>query len=433
MDKTLQQARIDNITYAEKGNKEYFKRIRIRDYIAGQAIYNLGDYPERISAQPTEYDKKLIKQLAESGVKLIQLHEEWNDPVRIHGGDKFNAVDPEGLKSFIALCHENGIKVLGYASSGFFQETDPDYKEEYSKSKEQLISHFFRYRKASHSSAAWREFIIPKVLGAMDEYGFDGLFNDIGYDRGDKFEDWYDPHVEDVLCQIYSEVKKRGGIYKVHCDCNNPPPCKDKIYDYVWVGECVDHFTAGIGKEWHNYVVPCLDRRYIDSKIDTYMAYTVPFLQFPLLKTGRFLRGKNGNVPGVEYYGGGEQEFYRRVEKYMDEHPDGPYVYSLWSPIPDDPDEFSTWARYFKLYEPMVTENSLCYMELRNTEAIASPLNEKIYASMFVNESIYLVLSNLTDEPYTLKLNGKWLNRMTGEVSDSFVIQKETLAFFVKE
>lgn len=95
-------------------------------------------------------------------------------------------------------------------------------------------------------------------------------------------------HVEDVLCQIYSEVKKHGGIY----DCNNPPPCKDKIYDYVW--GCVDHFTPGLGKDPHQYIVPCLDRRYIDATMDTYMAYTVPFMQFPLLKIGRPLMGKNG-------------------------------------------------------------------------------------------------------------------------------------------
>lgn len=428
-----QQARIDNITSAEKGNRKYFRRIRVRDYLFGQAVYNLGDYPERVSAMPTDYDRTLIKKMAESGVKLIQLHEEWNDPVRIHGADKFHAVDPEGMKAFINLCHENNIKVIAYASSGFFQETDPDFKEEYAKCKDRLVSHFFVYRKASHSSAKWRDFIISHCLGILDDYDFDGLFNDIGYDRGDKFEDWYDPHVEDVLCQIYSEVKKRGKIYKVHCDCNNPPPCKDKIYDYVWVGECVDHFTPGLGKEWHQYIVPCLDRRYIDATMDTYMAYTVPFMQFPLLKIGRPLRGKNGNVEGVTYYGGGEQEFYRAVEKYMDEHPDGPYVYSLWSPIPDDPNEFDIWAKYQKLYAPMVEENSLAYIELRECDDILSPLEEKVYASMFVNEEKYLVVSNLTDAPYELKLKGAWRDRMNGISGDTFMLEKEKVYFFVKE
>ena len=44
----------------------------------------------------------------------------------------------------------------------------------------------------------------------------------------------------------------------------------------------------------HQYIAPCLDRRYIDATMDIYMAYTVPFMQFPLLKIGRPLMGKNG-------------------------------------------------------------------------------------------------------------------------------------------
>ena len=70
-----QQARIDNIASAEKGTKKYFRRIRVRDYLFGQAVYNLGDYPEKISAMPTDYDRNLIKKMAENGFKLIQLHE----------------------------------------------------------------------------------------------------------------------------------------------------------------------------------------------------------------------------------------------------------------------------------------------------------------------------------------------------------------------
>ena len=68
-----QKKRIDNIRHAEGANKKYYKRVRISDYISGQAIYNLGDYPARVSAQPTEYDVRLVKSLAQNGVKLIQL------------------------------------------------------------------------------------------------------------------------------------------------------------------------------------------------------------------------------------------------------------------------------------------------------------------------------------------------------------------------
>ena len=49
-----QQARINNIENAENANRKYLRRIRIRDYLSGQAIYNLGEYPKRISAAPTD-------------------------------------------------------------------------------------------------------------------------------------------------------------------------------------------------------------------------------------------------------------------------------------------------------------------------------------------------------------------------------------------
>ena len=52
----------------------------------------------------------------------------------------------------------------------------------------------------------------------------------------------------------------------------------------------------------------------------------------------------------------------------------------------------------------MVTENSLAYIELRDCAEILSPIENDVYASMFVNEDVYLVLSNLTGKPYELKL-----------------------------
>ena len=163
------------------------------------------------------------------------------------------------------------------------------------------------------------------------------------------------------------------------------------------------------------------------------MAYTIPYLQFPLLKIGRPITGNNLDLPNVTYYGGSEQEFYRAVGEYMKEHPNGPYVYSLWSSIPDDPDELDVWTRYMKLYKPMVAENSLAYIELQACDAIRSPLSEMAIASMFVNENIYLVVSNIAQEPYTLQLNGTWRNRVTGERGDTFIIGKEQLCFLIRE
>jgi hypothetical protein len=109
----------------------------------------------------------------------------------------------------------------------------------------------------------------------------------------------------------------------MHCDFNNCPPSKDKIYDYLWIGEWVENSMVGAGKDYEQYVVPCQDRHRSDAEtLEVYLARTIPFLQFPLLKTGRPIQGKNVDLPNVTYYGGDEQEFYRAVGEYMDEHPE---------------------------------------------------------------------------------------------------------------
>ena len=444
-----QKRRIDNINAAEEKNKKYFRRTRIRDYLPGQVTYGLGDYPARISAAPTEYDYNLLKQMADTGVRLVQVHEEWNDAVRLYGADKFHAPDHEGMKQFIELCHSLGMKVLAYVSSGYFQENDPDFREEFTRPKgvndkgeteyHRLLctSNYFNYRMCWCGSREWRSYIIPRTFQVMEEYGFDGIFNDWGYD-GKMFHPHnvplpYDPELEDMLGILYHGVKSRGGIYKLNADRNNQQPCKDKVYDYLWIGEGVSETKPGTGKDYPDYVVPCVDLNQSKDEKDAYMARTIPYLQFPLLKYGRPVLGNNQNLPGVTYYGGGEQDFYNKVHDYMEKNPDGPYVYSLWSAIPDDPTEYPHWLEFLKLYLPMVTENTLAYIELSESEYIKLPLSENVCASMFVNEDIHMAFSNFADKPYELVLEGEWIERRSGKRGSVFTVDSKNIVFLVKQ
>lgn len=441
---TNQQKRMNNIRNAEGANKEYFRRIRISDYISGQAIYGLGDYPAKVSAKPTEYDRKLIAQMAENGVKLIQLHEEWNDACRLYGADKFSAVDEEGMKEFVALCHSYGIRVIAYMSTCYFPKLDADYKADFQRKGTSLAMNYMNYVHCNHGSASWREYCMNRMLEAVDRYGFDGIFNDVWHDQVlfdyEKEEQIctdapvvYDPDFEDMIYQLYSAVKKRGGIYKLHMSGVGDAPCRDKVYDYMWVGEGLKDVAPGLGKDYMGYVVPCLDRHWYEGvTAKTYFAYTIPFMQFPLLKIGRPIMGQNVGLRNVTYYGGDEEEFYAKVGQYMRKNPDGPYVYSLWSSIPDDPTEFDVWSYYMKLYAPMTTQDSLAYIEIRKCDEILSPIPERVYASMFVNEESYLVLSNLTDTDYTLQLKNKWKNRETGVEAECFDVKPEELIFLIK-
>ena len=63
----------------------------------------------------------------------------------------------------------------------------------------------------------------------MDEWGADGIYNDCGYNRAAwnlpptsgrvlAFEEGpdHDAAIADLLALVYAEVKRRGGIFKLH-------------------------------------------------------------------------------------------------------------------------------------------------------------------------------------------------------------------------
>ncbi len=443
-----QRARIDNINAAEQENVRYLRRHRIRDYLPGQGIYYLGDYPKRYSIRPTEYDYGRLQSLADNGVELIQIHEEWNDSVRHLGADKYSTFDPEGLREFISLCHHFGIKIIPYVSSGYFHELDPDFREEFAQSNNHCIDIHFKYRRCSAGSPQWRDYVLPRTFNVLDEYDFDGIYNDWGLDssytvrgalkRPGMAE--YDPEIEDMLGQIYSEVKRRGGIYKVHCGHNDGVPCIDRVYDYIWIGECVRKLTPGIAKDYPFYVVPCEDKHELKlGDPDYYFAAVIPFLQFPLLTACGRPMDSTGLHEDIPYYkrdgslGKGIEYLFREaVGEHRKAHPNGPFTYSLWSSIPDDPEEYPRWCRYLKLYRPMVTRDTLAYIELRECASILSPLPERVFASMFVNERTYLVVSNITENDYELVLRDEWIDRVTGGKGRAFTVKPRRIVFLQK-
>ena len=441
--------RIENIESADRDNRQFFRRHRIHDYMPGQVTYNLGDYPARFSVGPTEYDYEMLKELSEKGVELLQVHEEWNDAIRCLGADKFSSFDPEGMKKFVEACHSFGIKIIPYISTGYFEETDPDFREDFTRGTFALRADYFNYRKCSAGSPTWRKYLLDHVFEALDEYGFDGVYNDWGYDgleyarqklsaegkdpnAASVIEMPYDPILEDLLSEIYTEVKRRGGSVKIHADRNNTTPTKDKVYDYLWIGENVSGGEFGIGKGYEPYVVPCRHTTDPEKTDDDYYVKLIPFMQFPLLKRGRPIKGIGIDAP-VPFRKFGDYGLWSRVKEYHEAHPEGPHCYSLWSSIPDNPRDYENFCKYLALYKPMVTENSVAYIELRESAEILSALPENVFASMFVNEEKYMVVSNLTEADYTLELRDGWKNRETGEKGQRFTVKPTSILFLVKE
>ena len=225
--------RLQNIAASERSIRRCMRKHLITQYIPGQVSYNLGEYPSRRPYDPDEYDERELDQLRDGGIRLIQIMEDWNDLLRLFGGDKFTAVNPAGLRRLIEMVHRRGMKILLYASTGYMQDGDVDLREEWVRGpkREVVQGAHWRLVRCSPASPGWRAYLLPRTLRILDTYGTDGLFNDWGYiplynnpDPPTKDEvlafresSDHDAALEDLVALIYSEVKRRGGIYKNAC------------------------------------------------------------------------------------------------------------------------------------------------------------------------------------------------------------------------
>ena len=453
---TLEQhrARLENLREAREDVRACTRELRIHNYLPGQITYYLGDYPAPMSIAPTEYDYELLRSYAENGVDMIQVHEEWNDTLRRCGSDKWHSCDPAGMLKFVELCHQFGIRILPYCSASYIHRFDREYQMNFSRSYGGCVDMHYSYVYGWAGSEYWRSFILPRTFQVMETYGFDGLFNDWGYDweisrmeripsdrrnyENEPLEE-FDPEAEDLIHMIYDGVKERGGIYKMHIGGNRRPPVRGKCYDYLWVGECEFDAQCGAGKMYEPYLVPCPDKPRLTNwgrerfDADAYFAMTIPFVQFPLLTHGRPTMGRCIDVPGVEQYNTTQPDhlyqYFRKVRSFADAHPNGPFIYSEWSQIPDDVEDYPRWCRYLKLYKPMVQDESIAYVELRETEMIRSAIPDKVYISLFVSEEEYMVVSNMTEAPYTAELRDLWQDRQTGCEGSRFTVAPRRLLF----
>lgn len=455
MNAETQRKRIQNMRQAYEATKQCYNELRIRDYMPGQIIYNFGRCPGGTDAMPTEYDENLLKEYQKRGFDLIQIHTDWMDTYREYGADKFSAIHPEGMKAFVDLCHKYGIKIIAYASSTFFWAKDPDIKEEFARMDAYLRGGNMNLRICWSGSPEWREYVWNKSMDMLEEYGFDGLYNDMGHDAflknyveelertgyssGETMSELpYETEVEDFLALYYEELKRRGMIYKVHIGNYLAPNTKQKVYDYLYVAEGSRSLEGVIDncKHMQPYLVPAFDRRVCEIKDpDTVYACCIPFVQFPLLYHGRPIT-HYGRSENLEYFESNEFDgklttHDEMAVKHLEAHP-GEYTYSEWSSIPDDPTEFDRSSRYLALYKPMVTEGSMARIEVRECDFITSQIPEKVYISLFTNEEQYMVASNLTGEPYTLTLAENWEDRETGAVGTSFQVPVGKIIFLRK-
>ena len=423
--------RLENIGRCTQTIRACMRKHLITDYLPAQCCYNLGEYPCRKPWDPGEYDEQELDRLKDHGIQVLQVFDDWNDSLRLFGGDKYTAVNPAGYRRFIDMAHRRGMKVLTYTSTCFLQRTDPDFRQAWSRQGDFLVVGYWDMARCSPASPGWRAFLLPRLVRIMDEYGSDGIYVDGGYlanqhaakqkmppaeDEVLAFEETpqYDGAFTDLLALIYAEVKRRGGILKLHVNGAEQPQSRGlKVYDYLWVGEGVaqaDPLRETV-KDYPPYIVPCLDMGFttIEGKDEPYL-HAIPYMQFPVLQGGHIFTGERGMVPGIKYHDDFWMQRCRDAWKQYQADPAQLYSYSAWDAVPGSPETRPTHAHWLKRYLPLVEQGTRVWLEITDSSLFTAPLPSGIVASAFANRDLHLVLANYGRSPAEVETADAYLS-----------------------
>ncbi len=80
-----QRRRREDIADAQRHIRRAMRRHLVTGYLPGQCCYNLGEYPCLKPWDPDAWDEQELDRLRDYGIRLIQVHEEWNDSQRLFG------------------------------------------------------------------------------------------------------------------------------------------------------------------------------------------------------------------------------------------------------------------------------------------------------------------------------------------------------------
>lgn len=440
--------RLDNIAICTQSIRSAMRSHLIADYMPGQACYNLGEYPATKPWVVDDYDAGELDRMRDEGIQIIQVFDDWNDSLRLFGGDKYSAVNPEGYRKFIELAHERGMKVLTYTSPCFIQRTDPDFKQEWSREGDFLEIGYWNMARCSPASPGWRAFVMQKFAQVLDEYGGDGIYVDGGYlanqhaakgampvakDEIVAFEETaeHDGAFGDLLALIYADVKRRGGILKLHVNAAEMPKAGGlKTYDYLWVGEGVAEADAlrKLTKNHTPYLVPCIDMGFAATESDDEpFLQSIPYMQFPVSMGGRIFTGERGFVPGVSY----KDDFWlKRCRDTWAQYQADPaklHTYSAWDAVPGNPNARPTYARWLKRYKPLVEEGTMAWLEIGESTLFSAPLPKDVVASAFANRELHLVLANYGHAAVEVKTATAYVDTATDGKSDTWIIPARSL------
>lgn len=426
--------RLENIAVCTQSIRTAMRKHLITSYEPAQCCYNLGEYPSTKPWNPDETDERELDRLKGIGIQVLQVFDDWNDSLRLFGGDKYSAVNPEGYRRFLDMAHRRGMKVLTYTSTCFIQRTDPDFQQAWSREGDFLEVGYWNMARCSPASPGWRAFVLKKIARILDEYGSDGIYIDGGYlanqhpakqamkptaEEVQAFQETPDSDgaFTDLLGLIYAEVKRRGGLVKLHVNAAEQPQSAGlKTYDYLWVGEGVasaDPLRESV-KDYPPYVVPCLDMGFtsLETEDEPYL-HSIPYMQFPVTMGGRIFTGERGFVPGVKYKDDFWLQRCRDAWKQHQEDPSKLFTYSAWDAVPGNPNTRTTYARWLQRYLPMVEEGTWAWLDIGESSLFKEPLPQGVVASAFANRALHLAVANYGRSAATVRATDSYTSVIT--------------------
>jgi hypothetical protein len=376
--------RLESIAFGERKILSSVRKHLVTSYMPGHALISPAN-PDWI---PTDKDDKVFAALRETGIGIIQ---PWSGWATCWGKNYLVAKNPDGFKRFVKLAQSHGLKVIPYTSSQFFERTDENFKKEWAWPKSfDLVEHDYHLAHCSPASPEWRAYTMHRHLRVLDEYGVDGLYNDLGYVRPGGQEDFYRPvnnrkyaeddvvafeegpkkdgAMSDFLALMYAEVKRRGGIYKLHKEGVDTVYTDMKIYDYLWVGEATNNidFVRQSTKNYDPYVTPQRLINITEENENESFLNSVPFMQFPIIGHGQ----------------AGEQG-----KRFID-------TYKYW----------------FDLYRPMTEEGTWVWIDIVSSDLFQSSVPKNCVASLFINREVFLVIANYNQNGINISTTDKYVS-----------------------
>jgi len=385
-----------------------------------------------------------IDRYKEMGVQIIELHAEtW-----AHFG-RYEPVDAAIFTRFIDYAHRKGIKVFVYVTGIFTSLADPPLPEDVFVYPRKFIRNPKGAAQARGKSdlpmarpwnwgcpgsPGWHEYFLNGLETIFSRYKVDGVYFDSGValavhckHRSHIFDLDHSERVLDKLNRGSSKpLAEQGGSFIDHeVDLINlvASVCRkyrkgltvymnspsrfgnydqpNRLIDHRLVGEAGDtkslRYFADINRgstpaetdllrnEPDSYFQRSIYQVYAWWNRNTmapdqrFYAANIPFVQYPYLMQGVVA-------------GGGTKE--------------GQFT----------PEHENLWARYGKIYRQMTQDNTVAYVNVRQSKLFRAPLpDERVHPTFFVRENIDLALANLSGQDHPIEFTAPLIDLETGE------------------